>query len=223
MNNAAEPVRVLLVDDQALFREALGTLLSVREDIEVVGEAADGQQALRQAAALTPHVTLMDLHMPVLDGIAATRRLLLDQPDVRVLALTTFDDADEVFAALRAGAVGYLLKDVSSERLVEAILAAARGESVLEPSVAAKVVARFAELHDDDHAATPAQPLVVPLTDRELEVIGLLADGRSNREIAAALFLAEGTVKNHVTNVLAKLEARDRTQAALRARALGLV
>ncbi len=221
MNDAAGPVRVLLVDDQALFREALGTLLSVREEIEVVGEAADGLHALRQAAALTPDVVLMDLRMPVLDGIAATRRLRADQPGVQVLALTTFDDDEEVFAALRAGAVGYLLKDVSSERLVEALLAAARGESVLQPSVAAKVVARFAQL--DDTAAAPAPPLVVPLTDRELEVVRLLAQGRSNREIAAALFLAEGTVKNHVTNVLAKLEARDRTQAALRARALGLL
>ena len=221
MSDAQGPVRVLLVDDQALFREALGTLLAVREEIAVVGEAADGHQALRQAAALTPDVVLMDLRMPVLDGIAATKRLQVDQPDVRVLALTTFDDDEEVFAALRAGAVGYLLKDVSSERLVEAVLAAARGESVLEPSVAAKVVARFAQL--DDSAAPTAQPLVVALTGRELEVVRLLADGRSNREIAAALFLAEGTVKNHVTNVLAKLEARDRTQAALRARALGLL
>jgi DNA-binding NarL/FixJ family response regulator len=221
VNDTAGPVRVLLVDDQALFREALGTLLSVRQEIDVVGEAADGQQALRQAAMLAPDVVLMDLRMPVLDGLAATRRLRVDQPDVRVLALTTFDDDEEVFAALRAGAVGYLLKDVSSERLVEAVLAAARGESVLQPSVAAKVVARFAQL--DDSATPPAQPLVVPLTDRELEVVRLLAEGRSNREIAAALFLAEGTIKNHVTNVLAKLEARDRTQAALRARALGLV
>jgi DNA-binding NarL/FixJ family response regulator len=221
MNGVAGPVRVLLVDDQALFREALGTLLSVRDDIEVVGEAADGQQALRQAASLAPDVVLMDLRMPVLDGIAATRRLRVDQPDIRVLALTTFDDDEDVFAALRAGAVGYLLKDVSSERLVEAVRAAARGESVLQPSVAAKVVARFAELDDSPVPAT--QPLVVPLTDRELEVVGLMAQGRSNREIAAALFLAEGTVKNHVTNVLAKLEARDRTQAALRARALGLL
>lgn len=220
MNDTAGPVRVLLVDDQALFREALGTLLAVREEIDVVGEAVDGQQALHEAATLTPDVVLMDLRMPVLDGIAATRRLRVDQPDVRVLALTTFDDDEEVFAALRAGAVGYLLKDVSSERLIEAVRAAARGESALEPSVAAKVVARFVAL--DDRPVTSTQPLVVPLTDRELEVVRLLAQGRSNREIAATLFLAEGTVKNHVTNVLAKLEARDRTQAALRARALGL-
>ena len=215
------PVRVLLVDDQALFREALAVLLGVRADIEVVGEAADGAEALHRAAELAPDVVLMDLHMPVLNGIAATRRMRVEHPAVRVIALTTFDD-EEVFAALRAGAVGYLLKDVSSARLVEAVLAAARGESVLQPSVAAKVVARFAQL-PDAAAPPPPQPLVVPLSERELAVLRLLADGESNREIAAALFLAEGTVKNHVTNVLAKLGARDRTQAALRARALDLL
>ncbi len=215
------PVRVLLVDDQALFREALAVLLGVRAEIEVVGEAGDGAAALERSAALQPDVVLMDLHMPVLDGIAATRRLRVEQPGVRVLALTTFDDDEDVFAALRAGAVGYLLKDVPSDRLVEALLAAARGESVLQPSVAARVVARFADLPDD--AAPRPQPLVVPLSERELEVLRLLGDGCSNREIATSLFLAEGTVKNHVTNVLAKLGARDRTQAALRGRALGLV
>jgi DNA-binding NarL/FixJ family response regulator len=215
------PVRVLLVDDQALFREALATLLGVRPEIEVVGEAGNGAEALDRAATLHPDVVLMDLRMPVLDGVSATRRLRVEQPGTRVLALTTFDDDEDVFAALRAGAVGYLLKDVSADRLVEALLAAARGESVLQPSVAARVVARFAAMPDD--APPRPQPLVVPLSDRELEVLRLLADGGSNREIAAALFLAEGTVKNHVTNVLAKLGARDRTQAALRARALGLV
>ncbi|SET63973.1 response regulator [Geodermatophilus poikilotrophus] len=214
-------VRVLVVDDQALFREALVTLLGARPEVEVVGEAGDGQQALERAAARQPDVVLMDLHMPVLDGIAATRRLRVEQPGVRVLALTTFDDDEDVFAALRAGALGYLLKDVSSDRLVEAVLSAARGESVLQPSVAAKVVARFAQL--DDAPRPRPQPLVVPLSDRELDVLRLLADGRSNREIATALFLAEGTVKNHVTNVLGKLGARDRTQAALRARALDLL
>ncbi|SDL52479.1 two component transcriptional regulator, LuxR family [Geodermatophilus siccatus] len=214
-------VRVLVVDDQALFREALATLLGARPEVEVVGEAGNGHQALERAAALQPDVVLMDLHMPVLDGIAATRRLKVEQPGVRVLALTTFDDDEDVFAALRAGALGYLLKDVSSDRLVEAVLSAARGESVLQPSVAAKVVARFAQL--DDAPRSRPQPLVVPLSDRELDVLRLLADGRSNREIATALFLAEGTVKNHVTNVLGKLGARDRTQAALRARALDLL
>jgi DNA-binding NarL/FixJ family response regulator len=215
-------VRVLLVDDQALFREALSVLLSVADGVEVVGEAGNGAEALVRSAELQPDVVLMDIRMPVLDGIAATRRLRVEQPDVQVLALTTFDDDAEVFAALRAGAVGYLLKDVSSARLVEAVQAAARGESVLQPSVAAKVVARFASLPDEP-AAAPVQPLVTPLSERELAVVRLLAQGRSNREIAGELFLAEGTVKNHVTNVLTKLDARDRTQAALRARALGLL
>jgi DNA-binding NarL/FixJ family response regulator len=196
-------------------------LLGVRTEVEVVGEAANGDEALQVAAEVRPDVVLMDLRMPVLDGIAATRRMRVDHPGVRVIALTTFDDDSEVFAALRAGAVGYLLKDVSSDRLVEAILAAARDESVLQPSVAAKVLARLAQLPADDQPAP--QPLTVPLSDRELDVMRLLAGGRSNREIAAELFLAEGTVKNHVTSVLAKLGARDRTQAALRARALGLL
>jgi DNA-binding NarL/FixJ family response regulator len=215
-------VRVLLVDDQALFREALATLLATRPEIDVVGEAGDGAEALRRAADLRPDVVLMDLRMPVLDGVAATRRLRAEHPGVGIIALTTFDDDEDVFAAVRAGAVGYLLKDVSSDRLVEAVLAAARGESVLQPSVAAKLVARLAQLPEDQPAPRP-QPLVVPLSDRELDVLRLLADGRSNREIAAALFLAEGTVKNHVTNVLGKLGARDRTQAALRARDLGCI
>lgn len=210
-------VRVLVADDQALFREALTTLLEVQPGIDVVGSAADGAQAVRASATHRPDVVLMDLRMPVLDGIAATARLRSEQPGVRVIALTTFDDDADVFAALRAGAVGYLLKDVTAARLVEALQAAARGETVLQPSVAAKVVARVAALPED----TPAPEH--PLTDREVEVVRLLADGLSNREIAAALFLAEGTVKNLVTGVLAKLEVRDRTQAALRARDLGIV
>ena len=218
-------IRVVLADDQALVRAGFRALLDAQEGIEVVGEATDGDEAIARALELQPDVVLMDLHMPVLDGIGATRRLRVEQPGVRVLALTTFDDDEDVFAALRAGALGYLLKDVSADRLVEAVQAAARGESVLQPSVAAKVVARFAQLDAAqlDAPRRRPQPLVVPLSDRELDVLRLLADGRSNREIAAALFLAEGTVKNHVTNVLAKLGARDRTQAALRGRALGLV
>ncbi|QXV56819.1 response regulator transcription factor [Amycolatopsis sp. TNS106] len=210
-------VRVLIVDDQALFREALATLLEVQPEIDVVGEAANGEEAVRLCAELRPDVALMDLRMPVLDGIAATARLRAEQRDVRVLALTTFDDDEDVFAALRAGAVGYLLKDVSSTRLVEALVAAQRGESVLQPSVAAKLVARVARL-----PAEAPQPLATPLSERELEVVRLLAGGRSNREIAKTLFLAEGTVKNLVTSVLSKLQVRDRTQAALRAKELGL-
>jgi DNA-binding NarL/FixJ family response regulator len=218
-------VRVLLVDDQPLFREALAVLLGARDGIEVVGEAGDGADALRQVRTLAPDVVLMDLRMPVLDGIAATRRLHADHPGVRVIALTTFDGDEEVFAALRAGAVGYLLKDTSGDRLAEAVRVAARGGSTLEPSVAARVVARVADLPDADSPPTPpsAAPPAVPLSARELEVLRHLAAGRSNREIAAALYLTEGTVKNHVTSVLTKLDVRDRTQAALRAHALGLL
>ncbi|MDQ0894656.1 response regulator transcription factor [Agromyces ramosus] len=210
-------IRVLIADDQALFREALTTLLEVQPGIEAIGEAGDGEEAVRRSGQLRPDVVLMDLRMPVLDGIAATARLRAEQPDVQVLALTTFDDDEDVFAALRAGAVGYLLKDVSSARLVEAIVAAARGESVLQPSVAAKVVARVARMPQE----TP--PPEHPLTEREVDVVRLLGEGRSNREIAGALFLAEGTVKNLVTSVLSKLEVRDRTQAALRARDFGIL
>jgi DNA-binding NarL/FixJ family response regulator len=141
-----DPVRVLLVDDQALFREALATLLAARSEIVVVGEAANVHEALERSAELQPDVVLMDLHMPVLDGVSATMRLRVEQPQLHVLVLTTFDDDADVFAALRAGAVGYLLKDVRSELLVDAVSAAARGESVLQPSVAARVVARVAQL-----------------------------------------------------------------------------
>jgi DNA-binding NarL/FixJ family response regulator len=215
------PVRVLIADDQALFREALSALLAVQPGIEVVGEAADGREAVAAAGRCDPDVVLMDLRMPVLDGVGATRQLRVDHPAVKVLALTTFDGDDEVFPALRAGAVGYLLKDVSTQRLVEAVLAAARGESVLAPSVAAKVVARVAAM--PDQGEPPRQPLADPLTGRELEILRLLAAGHSNREIAGVVFLSEGTVKNHVSSILAKLGARDRTQAALRASALGLL
>ena len=215
-------IRVLVVDDQALFREALVALLAVQSGIEVVGEAANGEEAVGAVGRLRPDVVLMDLRMPVLDGVGATRRLRVDHPGVRVLALTTFDGDAEVFPALRAGAVGYLLKDATTERLVEAVVAADRGESVLAPSVAAKLVARVAALPEPAPGPAP-QPLADPLTDRELEVLRHLAAGRSNREIARAVFLSEGTVKNHVTSILAKLGARDRTQAALRAAALGLL
>jgi DNA-binding NarL/FixJ family response regulator len=214
-------VSVLLVDDQALFREGLRTLLSVEPGLEVLGEAANGEAAVQQARRLRPQVVLMDLRMPVLNGVEATRRLRIEAPEARVIVLTTFDDDEEVFDALRAGAVGYLLKDATRDKLVEAIRSAARGESFLQPSVAAKVVAEFSRL-------APARPvvsatLVDPLSDRELEVLRCLGQGMSNKEIAAALGIAEGTAKNHMTNILGKLGALDRTQAALRARDLGLV
>jgi len=220
--SADRPVRVLVVDDQTLFREALTTLLGVHDEVEMVGAVEDGAQALEAVALLRPDVVLMDLRMPVLDSVATTRRLAVEHPDVRVLVLTTFDGDDEVFPALRAGAVGYLLKDATASRLVEAVQAAARGESVLQPSVATKLIARVSQLPDPQSVPRP-QPLVDPLTERELDVLRAVADGLSNREAAALLFLSEGTVKNHVTNVLAKLGVRDRTQAALRARALGLL
>ena len=214
-------IRLLLVDDQALFREGLRLLLSSQPDLKVVGEAGDGEAALQEAARLRPDVVLMDLRMPTLDGVAATRRLLAAQPDCRVIVLTTFDDDEYVFEALRAGAVGYLLKDTASSKLFEAIRAAARGESFLQPSVAAKVVAEFIRL--DQQSARPAVPLIEPLSERERQVLRLLAAGSTNKEIAAMLFIAPGTVRNHITNILGKLGVSDRTQAALKARELHLL
>jgi len=220
-------IRILLVDDQALFREGLRTLLSVWPDLDVIAEAGNGQEAIDTAVNLRPDVVLMDLRMPVLDGVAATRRLLEKLPNTKIIVLTTFDDDDHVFDGLRAGAVGYLLKDVPSEKLVEAIRAAAAGQSFLQPSVAAKVVAEFARLTSRPATAVPTEtavsPLVEPLSDRELEILVLVARGASNREIASQLYIAEGTVKNHVTNILGKLGVRDRTQAALKAKELGLI
>jgi DNA-binding NarL/FixJ family response regulator len=213
-----ENIRLLIVDDQVLFREGLRTLLSVQPGLEVAGEAANGEEALRQASALQPDVILMDLQMPVLDGAAATRRLKALQPGAKVIILTTFDDDENVFEGLRAGAVGYLLKDTPSAKLVEAIRLTARGESFLEPSIAAKVVSEFARL-----SPRPAEALAEPLSEREIEVLRLVARGASNKEIAAELVIAEGTVKNHLTNILAKLDAADRTEAALKAKELGVI
>ena len=214
-------IKILLVDDQPLFREGLRTLLSVHSDFDVVGEAGNGEEAIRLARSLRPTVVLMDLQMPVLDGVAATRRLHEEQQDCRVIVLTTFDDDEMVFDGLRAGAVGYLLKDAPSEKLAEAIRVAARGETFLQPSVAAKVVAEFARL--TRKTTESSSSLGEPLSERELEILRLIAKGASNREIAGTLFLAEGTVKNHVTNILGKLDVRDRTQAAIKAKDSGLL
>ena len=211
-------IRILLADDQPLFREALRTLISLQQDLEVVGEAGNGAEAVRMARALNPNVVLMDLQMPVLDGVAATRRLQVEQPGCRVIALTTFDDDEYVFDCLRSGAVGYLLKDAPSAELFAAIRAAARGDSFLQPSVTTRVIAEFARLSEQPNAASA---LVEPLSDREREILRLISSGSSNREIAERLFITEGTVKNHVTNILGKLNVRDRTQAALKARELG--
>jgi DNA-binding NarL/FixJ family response regulator len=213
-------IKILLADDQALFREGLRMLLSAQPDFEVVGEATNGEEALRLAARLRPQIVLMDMRMPLLDGVEATRRLRETQPDCRVIVLTTFDDDELVFDGLRAGAVGYLLKAVSAPRLLEAIRAVARGDSILEPSVTTKVVAEFARLANQ---ALRPQALESPLSEREIEVLRLVTKGATNREIAATLFIAEGTVRNHLTNILGKLGVSDRTQAAVKAKELGLM
>jgi DNA-binding NarL/FixJ family response regulator len=214
-------IRILLVDDQTMFRSGMRVLLSSQPDFEIVGEAADGEEGLAKAAALKPDVVLMDLRMPVLDGAAATRRLRAAQPACRVIVLTTFDEDAAIFDGLRAGAIGYLLKDAPTEKLYEAIRAAARGESFLQPSVAARVVAEFTRL--SEQAPAWSQALPEPLSPRELEILRLLANGSTNREIALQLVLAEGTVKNHITNILTKMNVPDRTSAALKARELGLL
>lgn len=216
-----ETIRILLVDDQRLMREGLRTLLELEPGLQVVGEANNGLEALELYARLRPNVVLMDVRMPTMDGVEATRQLLSRWPDCRVIILTTFDDDEYVFEGLRAGALGYLLKDVSIQELTEAIRTVLAGGVLIEPSVARKVVAEFARMTN----SAPVRPtnLVDPLSEREADILHLLAQGLTNREIAQRLFLAEGTVKNYVTNILGKIGARDRTQAALRARELGLL
>ena len=215
-------IRVLLADDQALFREGLETLLSVHKDIEVVGQASNGQEAVDLALKFRPDVILMDMQMPILNGIGATRRLKQSLPECRVIMLTTFNDNETIFDALRAGAVGYLLKDVGSAQLAESIRVTSRGESILDPSVAAKVVQEFRRVSSMVPVANP-EVLPEPLSEREIELLGLIASGLSNKEIADTLFITEGTVKNHVTHILGKLNVRDRTQAVLKAKEIGLI
>ncbi len=213
-------IRILIVDDQRLMREGLGTLLELEDDLEIAGGAEDGQAAIDQYEALRPDVVLMDIRMPRMDGVEATRRLRQRWPEARVIILTTFDDDAYVFDGLRAGALGYLLKDVSGQELAEAVRKVAAGGALIEPSVARKVLAEFTRL------AEPVRPVIdhlpEPLSERELEILQLVAAGASNRQIAGQLFLAEGTVKNYISTILGKLGVEDRTQAALRARELGL-
>lgn len=210
----------MLVDDQSLFREALRTLLALQPDFEIAAEAENGERAVGLAKTHRPDVILMDLRMPVMGGVEATRRVLAETPEARVVVLTTFEEDEEIFAAMRAGAVGYLLKACSADKLCGSVRAAAQGTSVLEPSVAARMMAELNRLTTQEGKRT-AQPLVDPLSERELAVLKLLATGCSNKEIGARLNIAEGTVKNHMTNVLGKLSVLDRTQAALKARELG--
>jgi len=217
-------IDVLLVDDQTLIRQGIRVLLEIEPDIRVVGQAADGREAIRQVEALHPQVVLMDVRMPVLDGVAATRELTGRFPEVGVIILTTFEDDETVFEGLRAGARGYLLKDVSSEEMAEAVRKVAAGEALIQSRLTRKVLAEFSRMASAPHAeARDPQPSASLLTERELEVLRALAHGLSNREIAAQLVITEGTVKNHVSNLIEKLGVRDRTQAVLKGQELGLI
>ena len=218
------PIRVLLADDHRLVRTGFRVILEIEDDIEVVGEAADGGEAVELAARHAPDVVLMDVEMPGLDGLAATRRIT-EAAGPSVLILTTFDRDDYLFAALRAGASGFLLKNSSPEALVEAVRVLARGDALLAPEITRRVIAAFARPRPAD---APPPPFAAPvalgeLTPREYEVLVAVAGGATNAEIATALHLGETTVKTHVSRVLTKLGARDRTQAVVMAYETGVV
>lgn len=214
-------IRVLLVDDQRLMRDGLRTLIELETDLDVAGEAEDGLQAQTAYRDLGPDIVLMDVRMPNMNGVEATRRIKADWPEANILILTTFDDDEYIFEGLRAGASGYLLKDVSGKELAEAIRTVANGGTLIAPSVARKVVSEFARLKPATEKS--AETLPEPLSEREIEILQVLAQGHTNKEIADHLYLAEGTVKNYVTSILQKIGARDRTQAAIRARELGIL
>jgi DNA-binding NarL/FixJ family response regulator len=211
-------IRVLLVDDQPLVRTGLRTLLNEEPDLAVVGDASDGEMAVAAVAEMTPDVVLMDIRMPVLDGLEATRRITKNGSAVRIVILTTFDLDEYVFQALRAGASGFLLKDAPADEIVRAIRIAAAGEALLAPSVTRRLIERFSGQTPRTEA-----PRLRELTEREREVLLLVARGFSNSEIAARLFLGETTVKTHVAHILGKLGVRDRVQAVVLAYESGLV
>ena len=212
--NTTEPITILLVDDHAVVRQGLRTFLELQPDMVVVGEAGNGQTAVALTKELTPDVVLMDLVMPQLDGIEATRRIRALSPQTQVLVLTSFTEDDKVFPAIKAGALGYLLKDVTPGDLIKAVQAAARGEAQLHPEIAQKLMAEVT-----GKAATPTP---ATLTERETEVLRLIARGHNNQEIAAALTISHKTVKTHVSNILSKLHLADRTQAAIYALQQGI-
>lgn len=210
-----DPIRVLITDDHAIVRKGICALLATEPDIEVAGEAGDGQDAISKAHSLRPDVILMDLVMPGTDGLKAIRHIVNHQPEIRILVLTSFDGDDKVFPAIEAGALGYLLKDSGPEELVKAIHQVCRGESSLHPSIARKLLRELASSQD----RRSAKDL---LTERELDVLRLVAQGHSNREIADRLIISEATVRTHVSKILAKVGLSNRTQAALYALRQGL-
>ncbi|MGW7200339.1 response regulator [Streptomyces chryseus] len=206
-------VRVLIVDDQIMVREGFSVLLNAMPDIEVVGEAVNGREAIAQVAALRPDVVLMDIRMPELNGIDATREIVAADADAKVLVLTTFDLDEYVYQALRAGASGFLLKDASARQLADGVRVVASGEALLAPTVTKRLISEFSKLSEAPRP--PALAQVGDLTERETEVLVLIAQGLSNAEIASHLVVAESTIKTHVSRVLVKLGLRDRTQAAV--------
>lgn len=222
-------IRVLLVDDQALIREGLAIILGAQPDISVVGHAADGQEAIEQARRLQPDVIMMDIKMPRLNGIQATRQIKEALPATQIIILTTYAEDELVFEGVRAGALGYLLKDITRDKLAEAVRGAARGEAQIDPAVAAQVLAEFQRMSNVlrrpptlAKEATPP-PMMEALTPREETILRLLTEGLTNAGIAARLHLSEGTVKNHVSEILSKLQANDRTHAVVLAIKRGLL
>ena len=212
-----EPLRVLVVDDHPMFRDGLRALLASSPDVELVGEAATGEETLALTAELRPDLVVMDVQMPGIDGIEATRRVLRESPEVRVLVVTMFEDDATVFSAMRAGARGYVLKGASYAEMLRAIVAVGGGEAIFSPGIAVRLVDYFASIR-------PAKPPQVfpELSEREREILDLIAGGLKNPEIAHRLYLSPKTVRNHVSNILTKLQVADRTQAIIRAREAGL-